>query len=70
MAKAMGLIFLLLDSAKEVPFGILQYIECPHFVAIPFIFADSEKQQHVVVSFIMEITYIFHSSYFDCRGTF
>ena len=49
--KATGLIFLLFNvaSAREVPFGIPQYIQCilegftSVLLCIPFIFADSEK---------------------------
>ena len=52
-AEATGLIFSLFDvaSAREVPFGILQYIECichgltSVLLCVPFIFADSEKCQ-------------------------
>ena len=50
-AKAMGLIFSPFDvaSAREVPFGIPQYIQCilhgltSVLLCISFIFADSEK---------------------------
>ena len=50
-AKAMGLIFSLFDvaSAREVPFGIPQYVQCiihgltSVLLCVPFIFADSEK---------------------------
>ena len=49
-AKA-GLIFSLFDvtSAREVPFGIPQYVQCilhgftSVLLCVPFIFADSEK---------------------------
>ena len=49
-AKALGLIFSLFDDAlaQEVPFGILQYVQCilhgltSVFLCVPFIFADSE----------------------------
>jgi len=52
MAKAMGLIFLLFDvaSARKVPFGIPQYVQCilqgltSVLLCVPFIFADSEKR--------------------------
>ena len=52
-ANAMDLIFSLFDVAYalEVPFGILQYVQCilhgltSVFLCIPFIFADSEKCQ-------------------------
>ena len=51
MAKATGLIFSLFDVtlAREVPFGIPQYIQCIlHgltyiLICVPFIFADSKK---------------------------
>jgi len=51
MAKATGLIFSLFDitSVREVPFGILQYIQCvlqgltSVLLCVPFIFANSEK---------------------------
>ena len=61
MAKAMGLIFSLLDitSAQEVPFGIPQYVQCilhglnSILLCAPFIFADSEKCQFgMMASFI------------------
>ena len=50
-AKAMGLILSLFDiaSAREVPFGIPQYIQCilqgltSILLCVPFIFADREK---------------------------
>ena len=45
-AKATGLIFSLFDiaSAREVPFGIPQYVQCilhSVLLCVPFIFADS-----------------------------
>jgi len=51
MAKATGLIFSLFDvaSAREMPFGIPQYVQCilqgltRILFGVPFIFADSEK---------------------------
>ena len=51
MAKATGLIFSLFDiaSAREMPFGIPQYVQCTlHgltsvLLCVPFIFADSER---------------------------
>jgi len=51
MAKATGLIFSLFDvaSAREVPFGIPQYVQCilqgltSILLCVQFIFADSEK---------------------------
>ena len=50
-AKATGLIFSLLNvtSAREVPFGILQYAQyilhglTSVLLCVPFIFADSES---------------------------
>ena len=50
-AKATGLIFSLFDvtSARQVPFGILQYVQCilhgltSVLLCVPFIFTDSEK---------------------------
>ena len=55
-AKAMGLIFSLFDiaSSQDVPFGILQYVQCMHhrltfvFLCVPFLFADSPRYQFVV----------------------
>ena len=52
-AKATGLIFSLFNvaSAREVPFGIQQYIQCilhgltSVLLCVPFIFADSKKCQ-------------------------
>jgi len=49
-AKATGLIFSLFDvaSAREVPFGTPQYVQCilqgltSVVLCVPFIFADSE----------------------------
>ena len=56
MAKATGLIFSLFDVAlaREVPFGIPQYVQCilhgltSVLLCVPFIFADSEKCQLMV----------------------
>jgi len=50
-AKATGLIFSLFDvtSAREVPFGISQYVQCilqrltSVLFCVPLIFVDSEK---------------------------
>ena len=50
-AKATGLIFSLFDiaSAREVPFGTLQYVQCilqgltSILLCVPFIFADRKK---------------------------
>ena len=50
-AKATGLIFSLFDvaSARQVPFGIPQYVQCilhgltSVLLCVPIIFADSEK---------------------------
>ena len=50
-AKAMGLIFSLfkIASARHVPFGILQYIQCilhgftSVLLCVPFIFVDNER---------------------------
>ena len=52
-AKATGLIFSLFDIAlaPEVPFGIMQYVQCilhgltNVFLCVPFFFADSERSQ-------------------------
>ena len=67
MAKATGLIFSLFNvaSAQEVPFGILQYVQCILYgltsvlLCVPFIFADSKKCQFGSstrwLPFIMEI---------------
>ena len=52
-AKVTGLVFSLFDvaSARQVPFGILQYVQCilhrltSVLLCVPFIFADSEKCQ-------------------------
>ena len=48
MAKATGLIFSLFNvtSAREVPFSIMQYVQCilhGVLLCVPFIFADSKK---------------------------
>ena len=56
IAKATGLIFSLFDitSAREVPFGMPQYIQCiPHeltsvLICVPFIFADGKSVDLVV----------------------
>ena len=53
MAKATGLIVSLFDvaSAREVPFGIPQYVQCilhgltSVLLCVPFIFSDSKKCQ-------------------------
>ena len=50
-AKAMDSIFSLFDvaSARQMPFGILQYIQCilhgltSVLLCVPFIFADSKR---------------------------
>ena len=50
-AKATGLIFSLFDiaAARQVPFGILQYVQCillgltSVLLYVPFILADSEN---------------------------
>jgi len=52
-ARAAGLIFSLFDvaSARVVPFGIPQYVQCNVqgltnvLLCVPFIFADSEKRK-------------------------
>jgi len=52
IAKATGLIFSLFNiaSAREAPFGILQYVQCilqgitSVLLCVSFIFADSEKR--------------------------
>ena len=75
-AKATGLIFSLFNiaSAREVPFGILQYIQyilhglTSILLCVPFIFADSEKCRFG--PFVKEIICIFHSGYFVSRGAF
>ena len=81
-AKATGLIFSLFDvaSARQVPFGIPQYIQCILHglnsvpLCIPFIFADSEKcrfgDSTWWLPFVTEIVHICHSGYFDIRGAF
>ena len=81
-AKATGLILSLFDIvlAQEVPFGILQYIQCilhglsSVLFCVPFILADSERCRFGGstrwLPFEMEIVCIFHSGYFDCRGAF
>ena len=51
-ARATGMIFSLFNvaSAQEVPFGILQYVQCllqeltSVLLCVPFIIADSEKR--------------------------
>ena len=51
MGKATSLIFSLFDitSAREVPFGISQYVQCilqglsGALLCVPFIFVDSRK---------------------------
>jgi len=74
MAKAMGLIFSLFDiaSAREVPFGILQYIQCIHgltsvLLCVPFILLRVKSIDLVVAHggfiCVMEIVRIFHSGY-------
>ena len=53
MAKATALIFSLFDvaSARQVPFGIPQYVQCllhgltSVLLCVPFIFVDSKKCQ-------------------------
>jgi len=67
MAKAMGLIFSLLDvaSAREVPFAIPLYIQCilhglsTAVLCVPFIFVHHEKCQfcgrHMMASIVIFI---------------
>jgi len=51
MAKAIGMIFSLFDvaSAREVPFGIPQYVYCilqgltSVLLCVPFVFADNKS---------------------------
>ena len=81
-AKATGLIFSMFDvaSARQVPFGIPQYVQCYHhgltsvLLCVPFIFAESEKcrfgDSTRWLPFVMEIVCIRHSGYFDIRGVF
>ena len=81
-AKATDLIFSLFDvaSAREVPFGIPQYIQCilhgltSVLLCVSFIFAGSEKCRFGGstwwLPFITEIVCIFHSGYFAYRGAF
>ena len=75
-AKVMGLIFSLFDiaSARQVPFGILQYVQCilhgitsvllGVLLGVPFIFADSEKcrfgDSTWWLPFVTEIVRIYH----------
>ena len=78
----MGLIFSLFNIAlaREVPFGITQYIQCilhgltSVLLCVPFIFADREKCQFGGSTrwfpFITEIVHIFHSGYFGYSGAF
>jgi len=67
-------------SAKDVPFGILQYILCILFgltsvlLCVPFIFADSESVDLVFACegllCVTEIIHIFYSGYLDFRSAF
>ena len=65
-AKAMGLIFSLFDfaSACDVPFGILQYIQCTHhgltfvLLCVPFLIADSPRYQFTVSRCMASLQYI------------
>jgi len=58
-AKAMGLIFSLFDvaSARDVPFGTLQYVQCilqgftSVLLCVPFIFAALFGWLHMMASF-------------------
>ena len=71
MAKVTGLMFSLFDVAlaREVPFGIPQYIQCilhgltSVLLYVPFILLTAKSVE-------TEIIRIFHSGYFDCRGAF
>jgi len=49
VTKATLLVFLLFNvtSTQEVPFGILQCVQCNLLELVAFIFADSEKCQFV-----------------------
>jgi len=82
MAKATGLISLLLDatSSQVVPFAIPLYIKhilhglTGVLLCVPFIFAHRKSVDFVVgtrwLPFIMEIVRDFHSGYFDCSSSF
>jgi len=82
MAKGTDLILSLFSvtSAREVPFGISQYIQCilqgftNMLLCVPLIFADSKNFNLVVAHdgflCVMKIVHIFHSGYLDYRGAF
>ena len=65
-AKAMGLNFSLFDVAlsRDVPFGILQYIQCTHhgltfvLLCVPSLFADSPRCRFAVVQCMASLQYI------------
>ena len=81
-AKVIDLIFSLFDvtSAREVPFGILQYVECilhgltSVLFCVPFIFADSKKCQFggsmCWLPLVTEIVCIFIAAIFVSRVAF
>ena len=82
MAKATVLNNSLLDvtSARQVPFGILQYIQCMHYgltfvlLYVTFLFTDNSKCRFAVAhdgfpTSVTGIIYIFHSDWIECRGT-
>jgi len=82
MARATGLIFSLFDvtSAREVPFDILQYVQCilqgltSVLLCIPSIFAHSESINLVIAGngflCVTEIVRFSHSDYLDYSGVF
>ena len=64
-------------SAREVPFGIPQFVQCILYgltsvlLCVSFIFADIEMvAAHDGFLCITEIVHIFHSGYLDYRGAF
>ena len=64
-AKFMGLIFSLFDvaSSRDVPFGILQYVQCTHhgltfvLLCVPFTFADNPRCRFVVTRCMASLQY-------------
>ena len=64
-AKAMGMIFSLFGvaSSRDVPFGILQYVQCTHhgltfvLLCVPFPFADSPRCRFVVARCMASLQY-------------
>ena len=77
-AKVTGLIFSLFNvaSAREVPFGIPQYVHCILHGLTGVLHSSLVTVKSVNLAVVSDgclhngIVHIFHSGYFNCRDTF